>query len=121
MAWRQASNASARCGALHETTTLASPTASAPVRCKSATLRTGHRSNISAAIYCYNHSDWYVSDVLGLAALYGQGGGGGAFSVDPLQRQLDSVREQVTNPIGCNVKWKGKPEKWMPPEACDLV
>ena len=26
-----------------------------------------------------------------------------------------------TNPIGCNVKWKGKPEKWMPPEACDLV
>ena len=30
-----------------------------------------------------------------------------------------SVR--ATNPIGCNVKWKGKPEKWMPPEACDLV
>lgn len=27
----------------------------------------------------------------------------------------------MTNPIGCNVKWKGKPEKWMPPEACDLV
>ncbi|HZZ44220.1 MAG TPA: thioredoxin family protein [Tepidisphaeraceae bacterium] len=27
----------------------------------------------------------------------------------------------VTNPIGCNVKWSGKPEKWMPPEACDLV
>lgn len=28
---------------------------------------------------------------------------------------------RATNPIGCNVKWKGKPEKWMPPEACDLV
>ena len=28
---------------------------------------------------------------------------------------------EVTNPIGCNVKWKGKPEKWMPPDACDLV
>ncbi|MHC4983801.1 MAG: thioredoxin family protein [Planctomycetota bacterium] len=27
----------------------------------------------------------------------------------------------VTNPIGCNVKWKGRPEHWMPPEACDLV
>jgi peroxiredoxin len=27
---------------------------------------------------------------------------------------------EVTNPIGCNVKWWGKPEKWMPPEACDL-
>jgi peroxiredoxin len=28
---------------------------------------------------------------------------------------------EVTNPIGCNVKWKGKPAKWMPPDACDLV
>ncbi len=27
----------------------------------------------------------------------------------------------VTNPIGCNVKWRGKPHHWMPPEACDLV
>jgi peroxiredoxin len=27
----------------------------------------------------------------------------------------------VTNPIGCNVKWKNHPEHWMPPEACDLV
>ena len=27
----------------------------------------------------------------------------------------------VTNPIGCNVKWKGQPQHWMPPEACDLV
>ena len=28
---------------------------------------------------------------------------------------------EATNPIGCNVKWAGKPEHWMPPEACDLV
>ncbi len=27
----------------------------------------------------------------------------------------------VTNPIGCTIKWEGKPEHWMPPEACDLV
>jgi len=26
-----------------------------------------------------------------------------------------------TNPIGCNVKWRGKDAHWMPPEACDLV
>ncbi|HEX8916551.1 MAG TPA: thioredoxin family protein, partial [Humisphaera sp.] len=31
------------------------------------------------------------------------------------------VRVPVTNPIGCNVKWAGRPHKWMPPEACDLV
>ena len=28
---------------------------------------------------------------------------------------------EVTNPIGCNVKWLGKDAHWMPPEACDLV
>ena len=33
----------------------------------------------------------------------------------------DTPPVQVTNPIGCNVKWAGRPEKWMPPDACDLV
>ena len=28
---------------------------------------------------------------------------------------------EVTNPIGCNVKWDGKDAHWMPPDACDLV
>jgi peroxiredoxin len=28
---------------------------------------------------------------------------------------------ELTNPIGCNVKWKGKDGHWMPAEACDLV
>lgn len=28
---------------------------------------------------------------------------------------------ELTNPIGCNVKWHGKERHWMPPEACDLV
>jgi peroxiredoxin len=27
----------------------------------------------------------------------------------------------ATNPIGCNVKWEGKDQHWMPPEACDLI
>lgn len=31
------------------------------------------------------------------------------------------VRVPLTNPIGCNVKWKGQEEHWMPAEACDLV
>jgi peroxiredoxin len=44
-----------------------------------------------------------------------------------LERALEEVvaGKQVsvplTNPIGCNVKWEGKDEHWMPPEACDLV
>ena len=44
-----------------------------------------------------------------------------------LRDALDALLEgkdppvPVTNPIGCNVKWKGKDAHWMPPEACDLV
>jgi peroxiredoxin len=28
---------------------------------------------------------------------------------------------EITNPIGCNVKWWGKDAHWMPADACDLV
>jgi len=31
------------------------------------------------------------------------------------------VTTPLTNPIGCNVKWRGQEEHWMPAEACDLV
>jgi peroxiredoxin len=27
----------------------------------------------------------------------------------------------LTNPIGCNVKWRDQDAHWMPPAACDLV
>ena len=32
-----------------------------------------------------------------------------------------SISTPLTNPIGCNVKWDGKDQHWMPEEACDLV
>ena len=44
-----------------------------------------------------------------------------------LERALEEHLEDqqisvpVTNPIGCNIKWKGKDAHWMPPDACDLV
>ncbi len=28
---------------------------------------------------------------------------------------------ELTNPIGCNVKWQGQDHHWMPADACDLV
>jgi peroxiredoxin len=31
------------------------------------------------------------------------------------------ISTPLTNPIGCNVKWDGKDQHWMPPESCDLV
>jgi cell wall-associated NlpC family hydrolase len=59
----------------------------------------GGQFDITRAVYCYNHSRSYVSEVLGLAALYGGGGGaeagGGLFSVD-LKPQLASAHKQIT-------------------------
>ncbi len=42
---------------------------------------------------------------------------------DALDDLLDGreVGVPLTNPIGCNVKWKDQDAHWMPPEACDLV
>jgi len=40
-----------------------------------------------------------------------------------LEEHLEDQQISVpaTNPIGCNIKWKGKDAHWMPPDACDLV
>ena len=47
--------------------------------------------------------------------------------VNDLERAIEEhlagepVSVPVTNPIGCNVKWEGRDQHWMPVEACDLV
>jgi peroxiredoxin len=61
----------------------------------------------------------------------------GRFDDNPRQPGMQTTREvcdavdavlagekpkvELTNPIGCNVKWKGQDNHWMPAEACDLV
>jgi cell wall-associated NlpC family hydrolase len=61
----------------------------------------GGQFDIARAVYCYNHSSSYVSEVLRLAAIYGRGGGVGVgvgtglFSVD-LRPQLASTRKQIS-------------------------
>ena len=35
--------------------------------------------------------------------------------------QKKPISIQLTNPIGCNVKWKGQEKHWMPNDACDLI
>jgi len=51
----------------------------------------------------------------------------GAEATHELRDALDEllagepVSTPVTNPIGCNVKWKDQDAHWMPPDACDLV
>ena len=56
----------------------------------------GGQFDIARAVYCYNHSNAYVSEVLRLAAVYGRGGGVGTgmFSVD-IQPQLASARKRI--------------------------
>ena len=51
----------------------------------------------------------------------------GKMTVNDLERALTEhlagqpVSIPLTNPIGCNVKWEGKDQHWMPVEACDLI
>lgn len=48
-------------------------------------------------------------------------------TVNDLERALEEhtsgqeISVPLTNPIGCNVKWKDQDAHWMPAEACDLV
>jgi hypothetical protein len=56
----------------------------------------GGQMDIAGAVYCYNHASWYVNDVLGLAALYGRGGGTGLFAVDQLQTRLNAASALVS-------------------------
>jgi cell wall-associated NlpC family hydrolase len=64
----------------------------------------GGQVDIARAVYCYNHATWYVNEVLGLAALYGDGAGAGAglASADTfvpsgpsLQPQIRKIRGEI--------------------------
>jgi cell wall-associated NlpC family hydrolase len=55
----------------------------------------GGQFDIAAAVHCYNHSNSYVHDVLGLAAQYGAGGGDALLSIGGLQPQIDAARKQI--------------------------
>lgn len=51
----------------------------------------------------------------------------GKATVNDLEQALEElvsgepVSVPVTNPVGCNIKWKGKDKHWMPKDACDLI
>jgi murein DD-endopeptidase MepM/ murein hydrolase activator NlpD len=55
----------------------------------------GGRLDVPRSIFAYNHADWYVRDVLELAAVYGNGGPEAASELDGLQRQLDQAELEV--------------------------
>jgi murein DD-endopeptidase MepM/ murein hydrolase activator NlpD len=54
----------------------------------------GAATDLYGAVFQYNHADWYVREVLDLAAVYG-GDQSIAFSLDQLQQQLEAARRAV--------------------------
>jgi len=56
------------------------------------------RSDISRAIFAYNHAQWYVDDVLQLAALFGGGGDADVvFTLDRMAIALEEAQKQVAS------------------------
>ncbi len=56
----------------------------------------GGATDIARAVYAYNHADWYVNEVLGLANLYEQGAST-TFALDRLQVDLDAAQGAVAS------------------------
>jgi murein DD-endopeptidase MepM/ murein hydrolase activator NlpD len=55
----------------------------------------GGQTDISRAIFAYNHADWYVQEVLDLARVYGQSGITQTVDLQKVQAQLDEARQEV--------------------------
>jgi murein DD-endopeptidase MepM/ murein hydrolase activator NlpD len=55
----------------------------------------GGQTDISRAIFSYNHADWYVREVLDLAQVYGNGTVAQTVDLQQLQAALDQARAQV--------------------------
>jgi membrane-bound lytic murein transglycosylase B len=61
---------------------------------------TGGQTDIRAAIFSYNHADWYVREVLQIANLYGSGGQELTFSLDRVQVDLQQAANLVATANG---------------------
>jgi murein DD-endopeptidase MepM/ murein hydrolase activator NlpD len=55
----------------------------------------GGQTNISRAVFAYNHADWYVNEVLQLANVFGKGGPTVTANLQQLQAALDDARGKV--------------------------
>jgi len=57
----------------------------------------GGGTDISRAVFSYNHAQWYVDEVLQLAQLFGSGGVDATFNLDRMQVSLDQNRKAVVH------------------------
>jgi murein DD-endopeptidase MepM/ murein hydrolase activator NlpD len=52
----------------------------------------GGMADLRRSVFAYNHAEWYVDDVLELAAVFGQGGGEATLTYDTLQQDLGGAQ-----------------------------
>jgi murein DD-endopeptidase MepM/ murein hydrolase activator NlpD len=55
----------------------------------------GGRTDLYRGVFAYNHADWYVREVLDLAAFYARAGADETFALDRLEVDLEQAREAV--------------------------
>ena len=56
---------------------------------------TGGQTDIRAAVFAYNHAQWYVDEVMQLAQQYDAGGVEFSTTLDQTQQQLDTAKQAV--------------------------
>jgi murein DD-endopeptidase MepM/ murein hydrolase activator NlpD len=52
-------------------------------------------TDIRAAVFSYNHADWYVNEVLALAQTFGSAGSDATFQLDENQQSLDAAQRSI--------------------------
>src|SRR5918995_2220095 len=52
----------------------------------------GGPADLRRSVFAYNHAEWYVDDVLELAAIFGQGGGEVTLTYDTMQEDLHGAQ-----------------------------
>ena len=52
----------------------------------------GGMADLRRSVFAYNHAEWYVDDVLELAAVFGQGGGEATLTYDAMQQDLGGAQ-----------------------------
>jgi murein DD-endopeptidase MepM/ murein hydrolase activator NlpD len=57
----------------------------------------GAQTDLSRAVYSYNHAQWYVDEVLSLARLFGSGGVQATVTIDRLQSRLSTSSGEVVD------------------------
>jgi murein DD-endopeptidase MepM/ murein hydrolase activator NlpD len=55
----------------------------------------GAATDVSSAVFSYNHAQWYVDEVLQLAQQYDAGGAPFATALDNAQQQLDAAKQAI--------------------------